>query len=248
MDLGLAAGTSYSYRVRATDAAGNLSGYSATATAVTSTLPPFTGLMAAYALNEGTGTTVNDSSGNGNTGTISGATWVSQGKYGAALNFDGTNDLVVIPGSASLNVSSAMTLAAWIYPTANQSGWRTVLQREVDAYFLNASSNAGARRPAGGGTFNGVAVHVGGPTASPVNAWTHLALTYDGTFLRLYVNGNQVATKAATGSIETNSSPLRIGGNVPYGEFFKGRVDEIRIYDRALGQAEIQSDMSAPIP
>ena len=76
-DSGLAAGTSYSYRVRATDAAGNLSAYSNTATAVTQAAP--SGLVAAYAFGEGSGTTVADASGNGNTGTVSGATWVSSG-------------------------------------------------------------------------------------------------------------------------------------------------------------------------
>jgi hypothetical protein len=140
-----------------------------------------------------------------------------------------------------------MTLEAWIYPTVNQNGWRTILQREVDAYFLNGSNSSGARRPAGGGTFGGTVRYISGPTASPVNAWTHLALTYNGTTLRLYVNGIQVRSQAVSGTIETNSSPLRIGGNSPYGEYFIGRIDEIRIYNRALSQAEIQTDMNTAI-
>ena len=111
--------------------------------------------MAAYAFNEGAGTTVADASGNNNTGTINGATWTTLGRFGAALTFNGASNLVLIPASASLNVSSAMTLEAWIYPTASQSGWRTIMQREVDAYFLNASNDTGALRPSGGATFNG---------------------------------------------------------------------------------------------
>ena len=79
-DTGLAAGTSYSYRVRATDAAGNLSPYSNTATATTPGRR--SGLVAAYAFDEGSGTTVTDSSGNGNNGTIANATWTTTGKYG----------------------------------------------------------------------------------------------------------------------------------------------------------------------
>jgi hypothetical protein len=245
---GLAASTSYSFRVRASDVAGNLGAYSNVSGATTLTSPPATGLVAAYSFKEGAGTTVADSSGNGNTGTISGATWTTQGKFGSALAFNGSSSMVVINGSPSLNVSTAMTLEAWIYPTVNQSGWRTILQREVDAYFLNASNSSGARRPAGGGTFNGVTSFVSGPTASPLNTWTHVALTYDGTQLRLYVNGVQVATRATSGTIQTNSSPLRIGGNVPYGEFFNGRIDEVRIYNRALSQAELQADMNTAIP
>ena len=87
-----------------------------------------------------------------------------------------------------------------------------------------------------------------GPTASPVNAWTHVALTYDGATLRLYVNGTQVATPATTGAIQATDSPLWIGGNNPYGEYFQGLIDEVRVYNRALTQADIQADMNAPVP
>ena len=81
-DTGLAPSTSYSYRVRATDASNNVGDYSNTATATTTSAPPATGLVAAYAFNEGSGTTVADASGNGNTGTLSGATWVTGARMG----------------------------------------------------------------------------------------------------------------------------------------------------------------------
>jgi len=233
--------------VRAADAAGNLSGYSNVASATTLSTPPSTGLVAAYGFNEGSGTTVTDASGNGNTGTISGATWSTQGRFGAALNFNGTSNLVLIPNSASLNVSAAMTLEGWIFPTAVQSGWRTILQREVDAYSLNASNDAGPLFPAGGGRFNGTGTWISGTSASPVNAWTHVALTYDGATLKLYVNGVQAVSQARTGAVETNGNPLRIGGNVPFGEFFQGLIDEVRVYNRALSQAEIQTDMNTSV-
>ena len=80
----------------------------------------------------------------------------------------------------------------------------------------------------------------------PLNAWTHVALTYDGTTMQLYVNGVLAASQARTGSIQASSNPLWIGGNSPYGEYFQGLIDEIRIYNRALTQAEIQADMAAP--
>ena len=93
----------------------------------------------------------------------------------------------------------------------------------------------GPLRPSGGATFNGaVQLASTGTTANPVNAWTHVALTYDGATLRLYVNGVQVASQPQAGSIETPSTPLRIGGNVPYGQFFQGLIDEVRVYNRAL--------------
>ena len=87
-----------------------------------------------------------------------------------------------------------------------------------------------------------------GPTASPVNAWTHVALTYDGATLRLFVNGTQVATRATTGTIQTTDNPLWIGGNSPYGEYFHGLIDEVRVYNRALTQADIQADMNSSGP
>jgi concanavalin A-like lectin/glucanase superfamily protein/galactose oxidase-like protein/Big-like domain-containing protein/Kelch motif protein len=154
---------------------------------------------------------------------------------------------VVVNSSASLNVTTAMTLSAWVFPTATQSGWRTIMQREVDAYFLNASNDAGPLRPAGGATFNGTVRFIGGPTALGVNTWTHVALTYDGAATRLFVNGTQVATAAQTGTIQTSTTPLRIGGNVPYGEYFQGRLDDVRIYSRALSATEIQADMAVGV-
>ena len=205
------------------------------------------GLVAAWGFEEGAGTSTADASGNGNNGAISAAAWTPLGRFGNALSFNGTSSLVRVAGSPSLNLTSAMTLSAWIRPTAPQSGWRTIIQRQVDAYLLHAGSADGPLRPAGGGTFAGSVDYVAGPTASPAGAWTHLAVTYDGAALRLYVNGTQVATRARTGTIETNNNPLWIGGNSPYGEHFPGLIDEVRVYNRALTQAAIQTDMNTPI-
>ena len=247
-DTGLSASTTYRYQVRAGDAAGNLGPYTAIATATTGTVgPPPSGLMAAYAFDEGAGTTVSDASGNGNTGTIAGATWTTQGRNGGALTFNGTSNLVAIPSSASLTVTTGMTLEGWVYPTAAQSGWRTIMQKEADAYFLNASTDAGPLFPGGGGTIGGTSRILRAPAANPVNAWTHVAVTYSGTTLTLYVNGISVATQAATGTIQTSTTPLRIGGNVPYGEYFQGRIDDVRVYNRALTAAEVQTDMTTPV-
>jgi hypothetical protein len=205
-----------------------------------------TGLVAAYGFNESAGTTTADASGNGNAGDLLGATWTAAGKFGGALNFNGSGNLVFVKSSTSLSLAKTMTLEAWAYPTATQSGWRTLVQKEADAYFLHAGSKQ-ALRPAGGGTINGAVSFASSPTAIPVKAWTHLAVTYDGALIRLFINGVQVASKAQTGTIEANSNGLRIGGNVPYGEYFKGIIDEVRIYNRALTAAEIQTDMQTPI-
>src|SRR6185295_11995350 len=97
------------------------------------------------------------------------------------------------------------------------------------------------------GTYGGVNVFVGAPSAIPLNTWTHLAQTYDGSTIRLYVNGTQVASAARTGALQTTTSPLWIGGNNPYGEYFQGRIDDARVYSRALSASEIVTDMSLPV-
>ena len=79
------------------------------------------------------------------------------------------------------------------------------------------------------------------------NTWVHLAVTYNGSALILYVNGSQAATRAITGSIVTSSQALRIGGSALWGEYFAGRIDEVRIYNRALTASEIQTDMNTAV-
>jgi hypothetical protein len=83
-----------------------------------------------------------------------------------------------------------------------------------------------------------------GTTALAANTWAHLAVTYDGATLRLYVNGALAGSKAASGAITATTGALRIGGNNIWSEWFQGLI---RIYNRALSQAEIQTDMSAPL-
>ena len=109
------------------------------------------------------------------------------------------------------------------------------------------SSGAGNLYPAAGGTYGGGVAFTEAPSAISPNAWTHIAQTYDGSTIRLYVNGALVRSLAQTGALETNSSPLSIGGTNAYGEFFEGHIDDVRVYDRALSVSEISSDMNAPV-
>ena len=88
-------------------------------------------LVAAYNFNEGSGTVLNDLSGNGNQGTlVNGPVW-STGKYGGALTFDGANDLVTINDATSLHLTNVMTLEAWVRSTTTSSGWRSVVLKEI---------------------------------------------------------------------------------------------------------------------
>ena len=197
--------------------------------------PTPAGLVAGYGFNEGTGTTVTDSSGSSNTGTIQGGTtWSAAGRFGGALTFNGSSGRVSVPDTASLDLTSAVTLEAWVNPAANQTNWRTVVQKQVDSYLLHASNSSGALRPAAGVMVGTAVPTVVASSAIPVNTWSHLAMTYDGAQLRLYVNGALISSRDQTGPIATSTSPLWIGGNSPYGEYFNGRIDEVRVYNRAL--------------
>ena len=179
------------------------------------------GLVAAYAFDEGSGTTVTDASGSGNTGTAANTTWSSAGKYGKALSFNGTSSRVTIPDAASLHLSTAMTLEAWVRPSAVTNKWRDVIEKGNDNYYLEATSNKSSR-PAGGAIIGGSYAEAFGTTALAVNTWTHLAATYDGSALRLYVNGTLTGTTAKTGAITTSTSPLTIGSDPFYGQYFSG--------------------------
>jgi glucose/arabinose dehydrogenase len=206
-------------------------------------------VVAAYSFDEGTGTTLGDSSGNLNHGTIANAAWTISGKYGNALSFNGLNSLITVADSASLDLTTAMTIEAWVRPTAIDD-WETVLLKERPgglAYALYGGNPGGP--PASYITLSGGGGDVGAEStvALPLNAWSHLAATYDGATIRLYVNGNQVASQAAAGSITTSSSPLYIGGNAMWGEHFAGRIDEIRIYNTVLNASQIQQDMATPV-
>jgi hypothetical protein len=175
-----------------------------------------------------------------------------QGKFGSALLFDGVNDWVTVAHAPALNLTTGMTLEAWVYPTANGGGsWRNVLikertNNEVYSLYANADTNTPAVYvlPEGQG---GVPLNVQGAAQLSLNTWTHLAATYDGATLRLYVNGTEVGNRVITGALLTSTGALRIGGNSLWGEFFKGRIDEVRIYNRSLTQAEIQTDMAVSI-
>ena len=244
VNSGLAPTTSYTYRVRATDAAGNAGPYSNPATATTGTGGTPTGLVAAYGFDEGAGGAVADASGNGNTGTITAATWTTAGKFGKALSFNGTSARVTVAAAPSLDLTNAFTLEGWAFPIVTQVGWRTLVARDVNRYYLMTSSS-GTRTPAVGGTYTG-GQQLYAPNPLPVNTWTHLAATYDRVTLRLYVNGVQVASRALTTVVATSTAALNVGAN-SYGEYFNGVIDEVRVYNRALTASEIQTDMATPL-
>ena len=245
---GLANGGSYTFFVRCQDAANNANpGDFPVSFAVART-----GLVAAYGFDEASGATTLDASGNNLTGTLSNVTRTTAGKFGSALSFNGVNALVTVPDANALDLTTGMTLEAWVNPTASGGGvWRNVLIKERTAgEVYNLYANVDTNVPA---VFvvraaqTGVPLSALGTAAVPQNAWTHLAATHDGTTLRLFVNGTEVGTRAVAGALLTSNGALRIGGNSLWGEYFEGSLDEIRVYNRALSVTEVQADMNTPV-
>src|SRR5258708_26843023 len=123
------------------------------------------GLVAAYAFNDGSGTTVADMSGNNNNGTISAATWTTAGRFGNALVFNGTSARVTVPDAASLQLTTGMTLEAWVFPTATPTDWRGLAGQTLGRHFLMASPHQGGG-PSARGTWVGGNQHTHAPSVA----------------------------------------------------------------------------------
>jgi hypothetical protein len=145
-----------------------------------------------------------------------------------------------------------------VNPTAS-TGWRSVIFKERGrpglSYALYALDGApdpgGTNKPAAYARINFIDQPVRGVAALPLNTWTHLATTYDGAFLRFYVNGELQQQRAQTGSIQITTDSvtgaLYIGGNPSWGEYFRGLIDDVRVYNVALDANQIQTDMLTPV-
>jgi hypothetical protein len=204
--------------------------------------------VAAFGFEETGGTTVYDASGNGNHGTLSGARRVTDKPFGRALRFDGVDDWVTIQDSNSLDLTSGMTLQAWVYPTSTMTNWRTVLMKEQTGngtYFMYA--NSASNRPEGIVYVDGAERILTGSVTVQPKRWTHLAATYNGSTQQLYVNGVLVGSRPQAGNMIVSGGRLRIGGNAVWGEYFAGFIDEVRVYNRALSQAEIATDANRAV-
>lgn len=201
------------------------------------------GLLAAYSFDDGTAV---DTTGNGHHGTVSGAVPVA-GKYGGALAFDGLDDVVAIANTSHLQLTAGMTLEAWVRPDTLQS-WRSVVLKEAPfglAYGLYA--NTDTNRAAGYASIGGAPRAAASSSALPPGEWSHVAVTYNARELKLWVNGIQRAARSIPGVIDSSNGQLMLGGNNVWGEYFDGVIDNVRVYNRALGAAAIQANMGRAI-
>lgn len=208
-------------------------------------LPIASDLVAHWKFDEGSGAVAEDSSGNGLTAVLNGPVR-TPGRVGSALDFDGVNDEVTLPKSPLWSMRTAFTVAAWV---ATREG--TYFQRIFEhggrngypftAYALILSEAGKVRIEVATG---GVHDFVFGATTLPLDTWVHVAGTWDGEVLRVYVNGALDGSKARGGTITQRSTTSSIGYRIPPGESsqrFSGMLDELRLYRRALSAGEIES-------
>jgi PKD repeat protein len=205
------------------------------------------GPLSYWRLGETSGTSAADSAGT-NTGSIRGG--VTMGAPGAlsgdadtSMSFDGSSGYVSVPNSAGLNLTGDLTVEAWVQPGPLDSKTRAVLHKggtggyATYQYRLGLTSSNFWRGTVYVGSNN---LTVTSPNIASTNGWTYLVMTRSGSTLKLYLNGMEVATAAASGTLNTSTGMLAIGrtGSVSV-DYFKGSIDEVAVYPTALSAATI---------
>ncbi|WP_197088536.1 LamG-like jellyroll fold domain-containing protein [Rufibacter radiotolerans] len=239
---GLLYNQTYYWRVKATNTAGS-SAWSSVWSFTTETGTVSGTLVGHWKLNEGSGATLQDASGTGNHATLQKTTdvqWVT-GKEGLALSLPGTLERYAIaPNHASLNITDALTVAAWIRPI-DASGRSVLSKAGTDGYELAIYGGKVMfrfNRDSGGDAYR-LLSKTGHPTDGAT--WMHIAATFNGTTSRIYINGveDASATYSAT-SIKANASGLYLGSLLGSWRW-KGGLDEVRLYHGALSASEISA-------
>ncbi len=195
------------------------------------------GLVGSWSL-DGNGS---DQSGLGNNGTTAGTTSYVTGKNDQALGVSGSGRLVV-PDNSSLDITDAITLSAWIQPSAKGTQYFMTKKGKsgTDGFELSLS-NSGTIFVRFNETSSGNSYRVDSTTKYATNGqtWIHVAATYDGTTIKLYINGQLEGSKNANFKIATNTLPLSIGSGENGYRGMQGAIDDARIYSRALSASEV---------
>ena len=250
-------------QARAVDSAGNEALSSSVSITVSNGLaqpPSLTdGLLGWWKFEETAGFAAADSSGNDNLGNrVSPAAW-GRGMMGACLTLDGTNGYLRVPSTTALEqISNAVTISAWVLINSNgpmQTIARKVLSENTNAYPYSAYDlvivdNGTTFFPRMGVTRADTTRGLAYGTGHPYGEWCHIAGTYDGNVLRIYVNGVEEGTALFAGDVLQTNQPLCIGQFGTVTESVRGQIDDFRLYKRALSLLEIQllSRQPAAVP
>jgi hypothetical protein len=204
-------------------------------------------IAGAWLFEEGSGKTAKDSSGKGNDGDIEGGPkWVN-GKFGRAMEFNGQTDYIVIKDSDSLDLNH-MTAAAWVNLASYAEDQRIITKEEGtgDPYSVYSFQVSGAGftklefRP----TLDGTRQRVPSNADLPLGQWTHVAATYDGEAVVLYIDGVVDKEQPATGEMMVNDKDVWIGASEFWTpRFFDGIMDEAVLFNVALSQDDVRTLM-----
>lgn len=211
------------------------------------------GLVGYWSFEDGKGGALTDFSGQGNTGILNGGyAWVS-GKFGRALNFNGSSDYVSLSNSAVLNPANELTLSAWVYVNGGAGTYRDFISRwdstggvNERTYLIGVnSSNALYAAISSDGTDGGATI-VTDPSAFPTSSWVQVSLTWNGGTMRLYRDGVEVASGSHSGMASSPNTVTGLGATIgrsgdPQVSLFNGLIDDVRIYRRALSAGEISA-------
>ena len=201
-----------------------------------------TGLIGHWSMEEGSGTALLDMALPANNATTVGAPTWAAGTYGQALSLSGAGQFATVADSADLDLTSAITMSAWIRP--GKADTQDLIAKTVngvpDGYQLSLAAPSST-----GKVFvrfnNDANARVDSATTYPSdgNTWIHVAATYDGSTIRIYYNGVEDGSRAWTGSIVANSTALGVGAQSNNARWFQGAIDDVRLYNRALSAGEI---------
>ena len=199
-------------------------------------------LVSYWKLDENTGTNANDSKGV-NHATITSASW-GQGVSGSCLIFNGTTGVAKALTKVNLDPVYGITMMAWA-KTASNTTTKIFQKGDWDGHGIGQGNwdGWGCQIRLVGNTTEGLNWGGGLPI---LNQWYHLAMTYDGQYLKFYVNGQLRNSKAVTGLLFVNGRDLSIGSDDGIQKFFKGSIDEVKFFNNALDQTEIQANFEQP--
>jgi len=202
------------------------------------------GLVAWWPFDESEGTAASDASGRGHEGRVRGkADWrPSGGRSGGAIAFDGSSTYVVVENRDDLNMTGALTLAAWCRADDWNTNRRILQKGSTDNQYrltIDQKKYDSEDRVFRFDLKNAGTLDLDLPAAGE---WLHVAATFDGNTMKVYFNGTLAGDKPASGRIAVTGNPLIIGNKregAPPGDLFSGLLDEVRIYDRALTAEEV---------
>jgi hypothetical protein len=203
------------------------------------------GQLGWWALDDGSGTTAKDSSGKGNAGTLmNGPTWVA-GAFGKAVKFDGVDDYIQIPHNAGLCVTNEVTISVWVNAQRtdgpNASGYQGIVAKgdAPRSYSLYTTASGALHFSTGP---SGAYIGSTSSTPLPTQQWVHVAVKVESGQHKYFLNGVAAGVGGANVVLPgtTDVSAVYLGRTAESAHEFQGMIDEVRIYDLALTNQQIQ--------